>query len=326
MSEAQFDDNDALFGGSWDYPADDPAPAPAPEPSTNSWDSSPEPAPAAARPASAPKPAKAAKPAPPPKAPKAPKVKAEKAPKAAPVTADDGTLNIFGSIGAGFGIGGYSVGAMQEYLGAVGNSTVTSNKYHDINFGEGINIEIGAGYMVVPNVEMRFSVGGNYGLLAPTTGRKGSTGNAPGTEDVKNSYYSWGIKTMVAPKFEILELLEVYVGAGLSLNLAGSSYDSTYIRDNGAIAKVNYERQFSPAVGFCGAGGIFFPLSDEMSFYGEVQFDAVNFTLNRLKPVKEENITSNPDDINYRDSNRPAPPMYPGSNWSLRAGIKLWVM
>jgi opacity protein-like surface antigen len=326
MSEAQFDDNDALFGGSWDYPADDPAPAPAPP--ANTWDSSPEPAPApAAKPAPAPKPANAAKP------PKAPK--AQKAPKTAPVTADDGTLNIFGNLGWGLGMGGYYIGSTDAYVNSQDAQTneLKSTKDHYMNLGQGLRAEAGAGYMLSSNVEGRASVDVNIGLFAPKTGKEyppnANNENSVVLEDTANSYYSWSIKLLAIPQFEVLEMFDMYLGAGLSLSFAGSSYNTTLKRTNNATYTTAYDREFSPALGFCGIAGMLFPLSEEMSFFTELQFDVVSFQLNNLKYKSHSPPNSNigtPPNYEKNSKNGDAPPKIPGSNVSLRAGIKLWVM
>jgi opacity protein-like surface antigen len=236
-------------------------------------------------------------------------------------------LNLFGSLGAGFGIGGYNVGSMNEYHGG-GGSSIKNTTDHYINLGQGLKVEAGAGYMAMPDVEMRFSVDVNIGLFAPTTGDKYSPD--PGSIEVKNRYYSWGVKIMAVPQFEVLEMFDMYVGAGLGLNFAGSSYDSTWAA-GGTEFKTTYNREFSPALGFSGIAGVIIPFSDEISLYGELQFEAASFTLNKLKlkDYSPKIPTFTPTDKVYeKDDNADnnTPPKYPGSNWSIRAGVKIWVM
>jgi len=266
------------------------------------------------------KPAKAPKPAKPPKAAKAPKPPKE--PKSAPSGGDDRTLNVFANAGAAFGIGGYLVGEVNTL--ATGGSTVNDNKDYYMNMGQGLRFEIGAGYMATPNLEARFSVDFNIGLLAPKIEER-----SPGDRQdvIDYSYFSWGIKAMAAPQFEVLELFDMYIGAGLNLNFAYATRDSTYTQANANLNTV-YDMQFSPAVGFCGAIGFILPLSDVMDALGELQFESKSFAISKQVLKSYSGQTPPSDEIVYEKNagdDRFAPPLYSGSNWGIRVGIRYWI-
>jgi len=260
-----------------------------------------------------------------PKAAKAPKPPKEAKPKAAPAAGDDRTLNAFANIGGAFGIGSFVVREV--------NATSYVKDYY-MNMGQGLRVEAGAGYMAAPNLETRFSLDFNFGLFAPTVESPRNLGGGNQTVDVTDySYFSWGIKAMAVPMFEMLESFDMYIGAGLSLNFAYGTmdHDSVYIQPGavgGTTAKTVYDMQFSPAVGFCGAVGFVYPVSEIIDFVGELQFESKSFTLNNFKLKNSNNRTTEPDDeMPYeKDSQtRSAPPKYSGSNWGLRVGIRYWI-
>ena len=277
------------------------------------------------KPAANDKPAKAAKPEKSPKTAKAPK---EARPKAAPVGGEDRTFNIFVNTGVGlwFGQGGYLVRELDGNSSGYPRVIDDSQDYY-INLGQGLRFEAGAGYMATPNVETRFSVDFNFGLLAPTV----EYSLADGKYTVDYSYFSWGAKVMAVPQFEMLELFEMYVGAGVSLNFAYGTRDSTFIQQSTNYnSNTIYEMQFDPIMGFCGLIGFISPLSDMMDFLGELQFESKSFTLNkqRMKDHKPliQGSSNDPGDEEYKKDDRAyaARPFYPGSNWGIRVGLRFW--
>jgi len=301
--------DDDLWGDSYSSPTEMSMPEPDPAPG---WEPLETPA--------SDKPGKAAKqkPAKPPKAAKPPK---EARPKTAPSAGDDRTLNVFVNTGAAFGIGGQ----LEREVNTAGH-----DKDSYINMGQGLRFEAGAGYMATPNLETRFSVDLNFGLFAPTVEQY----NAPLNQIEEYSYFSWGVKIMAVPQFEVLELFDMYVGAGMSLNFAYGDRDSSNMEPSGpgnSPTRVNstFDRQFSLFnPGFCGLFGFILPLSDEIDFLGELQFESKRFILNKEKVTSSDKATNNwPSNIDYKKDDRQyaAPPKYSGSNWGLRIGVRYWI-
>jgi hypothetical protein len=274
------------------------------------------------KPAANDKPAKAAKPE---KSPKTAKAQKEARPKAAPVGGEDRTLNFFINTGWGFGQGGHLVGEVNTYFPGSG-AGVGDNKDHYMNIGQGLKLEVGAGYMATPNLETRFSADFNFGLFAPKIERRRSEG----ADVVDFSYWSWAARVMLVPQFEVLELFEMYVGTGLSLNFAYSTRDSSFTDANSSFtSKTVYDMQFfKPGLGLCGLVGFILPLSEEMDFLGELQFEGKSFTLNKqvVKEYTAPNTINTPTNIIYEKDEREytAKPLYHGSNWSIRVGLRFW--
>jgi len=260
-----------------------------------------------------------------PKPEKAPKVKAEKTPKPAkePKAAsadDERTLNIFANLGYGFGIGAY----LLREVNVIDDGGDVNKDYH-MNMADGLKFEIGAGYMAAPNLEARFSVDFNFGLFTPKFENTvtPSIGTTTTEYVVDYSYWSWGVRAMAVPAFEMLELLDMYAGAGLSLNFAYGKVDSTTtVNDGDPNTNTNdaWDMRFSPALGFCGVIGFVLPVSEVMDFVGELQFESKSFNLKTLYRKTGE-ISYKQDSPNHGD----APPKYSGSNWGIRAGIRYWI-
>jgi hypothetical protein len=285
------------------------------------------------------KPAKAAKSKPEktPKAAKAPKPAKETKPKAAPVGEEDRTLNVFVNTGWGFGIGGHLLREVSA-TGTGNGPTVNENKDYYLHMGKGLKFEVGAGYMAMPNLETRFSVDFNFGLGAPTIKERIFNDATTPLEIIRDekvdykSLFSWGVRVMAVPQFEMLELIDMYLGAGLSLNFASGTIDTTFNYQDGTYDNTVYDMQFVPAMGFCGLVGFVYPLSEMTDFFGELQFESKSFTL-RTEKLKSNyrkpgSTISQPDgEITYEENKGGAlraPPKYSGSNWGIRAGLRFW--
>ena len=280
------------------------------------------------------KPAKAAKSKPEktPKAAKAPKPAKEAKPKAAPVGGEDRTLNLFVNTGFGIGQGGYLLREVNK--ATIGGRVVNDDKDYYLNMGQGLKFEAGAGYMATPNLEARFSVDFNLGLFAPkieeSTRSNANPNDIASTNEINYSYFSWGVRVMAVPQFEVLEMLDMYLGTGLSLNFTYGTRDSSYTTQT-RNANTVYDMKFAPAIGLCGIAGFVLPLSETMDFLGELQFESKSFTI--TKQVLRDGYTpadaSPTSVITYKTNDNGnginnAPLKYPGSNWGIRAGLRFW--
>lgn len=244
-------------------------------------------------------------------------------------------LNLFGDVGYGFGMGSYYVGSSNSVDGGA-----RETEDHFLNLGHGGKLELGLGYMAAQNLETRISVDLSFGFPSPNINStlSSSTGSFDTTSDY--SYFSWGIKALVTPHFEILELLDVYVGTGLGLNFATSSYQRsvTVTEDNiTSRFKATFKNETPAAFGFIGVAGFTLPLSDLLQVFGEARFEPMNFKLKQVSVedtegyVIDNDINNDenraPDPVYYEENvvDRAPPPNIPGTNWGLRAGLKLWL-
>ncbi|MFP4679029.1 MAG: hypothetical protein ACLFQB_00995 [Chitinispirillaceae bacterium] len=234
-------------------------------------------------------------------------------------------VSLFGDVGYGFGMGSYYLGSSNTIEG--GDTLETED--HFLNLGHGAKLEMGLGYMAGENLETRFSVDLSFGVPSPTI--ESSITNATGTYSTTTdySYFSWGIKALVAPHFELLEIVDAYVGVGVGLNFATSSYETTVVTET-ITEKATFNNETPAALGFIGVAGFDIPLSDLLYVFGEARFEPMNF---KIKKVTLENLNISEDTdydprpVNYEENvtDRPPPPNIPGTNWGLRVGVKLWI-
>lgn len=237
-------------------------------------------------------------------------------------------LNVYADIGYGFGMGGHFLGSSNTFL----EEGLTESEDQFLNLGRGLKLELGTGYFLTPYMEGRVSLDFTFGVPSPTVQSKRKLNDVT-THDTlfEYSYFSWGFTTIVAPYFEVLELIDAYLGVGLIFNFASAGYDLTIsqLQDGSLVehyAEVDFDVPF--ALGFTGLMGFELPLSSYLYFFSEIRFEQIN---RKIREEKVTEISSELQDfvetIHYeRDAvDRNPPPNIPASNWGLRFGLKLWL-
>ncbi|MDG5814385.1 hypothetical protein QA601_04800 [Chitinispirillales bacterium ANBcel5] len=231
-------------------------------------------------------------------------------------------VNIFSSTGYGFGMGGYYLGSSNTFF--EDRETPLETNDHFLNLGQGLKFEIGAGYMLMPFLEGRVSFDLSLGVPSPTIESERTNEIF---EDTTTDYRfsSWGLRAALAPHFEILELLDMYLGVGLALNFASASFERTIIEtdEEPMIGEVKYN--FSPSLGFMGFLGFEIPVMEYfLYFFSEIRFEQINHKLESTEVVSgepfEHPITYTEDDVE-----RNPPPNVPATNWGIRVGLKYWI-
>lgn len=237
--------------------------------------------------------------------------------------AQDKTLGIFGSIGYGFGIGGQ----LYPTTRYTDNNLVSRNDQY-FNLGRGFKIDFGFDYFAMDNVSiqgaMAFSVGvPSFKFDSSTTenARKVNTEYKPST---------FGIKVLVVPRFEILELLDMYVGVGTGLYFGKYEYEYTSRSTENVITSKGVFKT-TPSLGFLGQIGFDYPILDMMSIYSEIGFDMMSFALTSKKvdeasPITDDNKPNSIIPIEKDITNgRIDPIKIPGSNMQLRLGVRMGI-
>ena len=229
---------------------------------------------------------------------------------------DSETLNIFASLGFGFPTGG-QVFSSHTY----DDNTLTERKDNYFNYGQGIKLEAGIQYFMMENVALQLAFGfsGKVPRLEIQNNHN-FTNAALLDSSISINYRSslFGLKVLVVPRFEILELLNMYTGVGIGFFWNSLSYErSKTIGTN--VDNFDGKIKSSPALGLLGLLGIDIPLSDLMAVFGEVAFEQLSF---KWRKRIEDGLT-----INYEKdaANLDAPLRAPGSNWQIRAGIRFIV-
>jgi hypothetical protein len=226
------------------------------------------------------------------------------------------TLNVFGAIGAGFKTGGLHYRSNLEY----NNGSLTKVEDNYFNYGQGFKIDVGTQYFMMENVALQASMGLSFGV--PAFEIKDNNALLSSTSTYKRNMYA--IKVQVVPHFEMLELLNMYTGVGAGFFWNTLNYE--IIIDRGALGTVKEDGKFksTPSLGFTGMLGANIPLSDFFTVFGEVGFEQVSFKWKK-KVVESSTITPTTVGTTFYEDDDPknnARTKVPGSNWSIKAGLR----
>ncbi len=227
------------------------------------------------------------------------------------------TLNVYGSMGFGFPSGGKLYSSFKTDIGP-GRIDTTEEKDSYFNFGRGLKLDLGVQYFLMPNIALQAGIGisGNIPRL--------KTFQESNLSKVNTTYRSslWGLKALIVPHFEVLELITMYTGVGIGFFWNSWKYEQktvTQINNLSTTETIEGKIKTSPKLGFLGVAGANYPLSDLLTLYGELAFEQLSFTTK--KTVQGNNTV-----VYEKNSNLPAPERIPGSNWQLRFGVKMNVM
>ncbi len=228
--------------------------------------------------------------------------------------AEDETLNIFGSVGAGFGVGG----RLYRSTESINNNTTVTDRF--FNYGSGAKFDLGCQYFMMENVALQTSFGYSVGLPFEQ-----KSVVALNTTITTYKGHMFGVKAMIVPRFEILELLDLYTGVGLGFFWNSRPFKAVSVTEIGQT-EISQEAKgkitSKPALGFLGQLGADYPLNDNLTLFGEVAFEEVSFNLSKFK-VEESSIPGiSSDTYLENDASNLPPEKVPGSNWQIRIGVR----
>lgn len=238
------------------------------------------------------------------------------------------TLNLFGSIGYGFGTGGSLFSTVDRDY-SISAEVKRNDSY--LNYGRGFKFDLGAQYFMMKNVALQMGIGFSAGFPGLETAIQNykvtSSDNTFSDSTTNYKFGLFGIKALVVPRFEILDLLNMYAGVGVGLFWSSMSYDVTRVSLTGT-QKENGKIKASPTLALLGELGADYPLSDIISVYGEIALEQMSFTW-KEKLIEKTNIsghTPNGTEVYEKDvPNQGAPLNSPGSNWQIRFGLRFMV-
>jgi opacity protein-like surface antigen len=236
-------------------------------------------------------------------------------------------LNVFGSIGVGFKTGG------QLFTSITQNSSGAITKEEDefFNYGQGFKIDFGAQYLAMDNLGLQTDM--EISLGAPgfeTNNHLVDTLTATSLDSsVKYNRNLFGIKFMVVPRFEVLELITMYTGVGIGFFWNSLHYETTVMRPAGTTSEKG-KIITNPTLGFTGLIGANYPISDIFALFGEIAFDQISFRWKK-QVVDETNIAGHNTGVIPFEEDDPNPNngtqlRVPGSNWQIRIGARLSVL
>jgi opacity protein-like surface antigen len=231
----------------------------------------------------------------------------------ASVFADYETMNVFGGIGFGLGMGG-------THYRANDNNEV---KDHFYNYGSGLKLDLGCQYKLQDNLFLQGSFG--YSLGVPAMKLVDATIGT--TTTTTHQRHLFGIKLHLVPKFQVLDLLDMYAGVGAGFYWTSRSFK--IVSELATVGKQEAEGKItsSPALGFSGLLGTDYPLNDKVTLFGELGFEQISFNLSKYKIDKSTIATQKAGSVynyekNATGTNNLEPEKVPGSNFQLRIGIR----
>jgi len=237
---------------------------------------------------------------------------------ASAIRADDDTFSLFGAIGAGFGMGG------RLYTSTTIENGNTHEEDHFLNYGNGMKIDLGCRYFLMEDVALLGSFEYSGGI--PKLEHKEQvTGSQTTTE---HSFHMFGVKVCVAPRFEVLDLIDMYTGAGIGLFWNARSFETKNSTLTTIVSEYSGKITSAPTLGFVGLLGADYPLNDKLTLFGEVAFEQVRFNLKRYV-IEKSSASGFPTGTTYYsedDSNNLPPEKVPGSNWQIRFGVRFAII
>lgn len=217
------------------------------------------------------------------------------------------SLSIIGSFAGGFGLGGYYQGSLDK----MANGVVSERKDQYINYGEGIKVEAGAHYRLMEHLGCQGVLSYTWGVPTIKINNYDHSNDVGETETYSRSMF--GIKALIVPQVQVLDLFDVYAGFGFGMFFGWMKWQ----RPSSAFEG---EYKTSPAFAYCGSLGAEYPIMTELILYGEIAIEQMNFNVLRSRTtdssnerVYEQNSTAN---------NIWPPLKVPGSNVALRAGVR----
>jgi opacity protein-like surface antigen len=144
------------------------------------------------------------------------------------------------------------------------------------------------------------------------------------TKYTRNMY---GIKILVVPRFEVLELITMYTGVGLGYFWNSNHYEITRLRSTGTTTEKG-RIVSSPTLGWTGLIGADFPVSDKIALFGEIAFDQVAFKWKK-RIIEQTNIMDKKVKTDFFEEDDPGneePLKVPGSNWQIRIGARFSIL
>lgn len=248
-------------------------------------------------------------------------------------SSSDKKLSIFLSAGYGFALGGVSsidgLGSLVSDTYLNGNMTESDDKY--ANAGRGLKIDLGAAYRAVEHVDVKLAFDMGFGLPSIEC-IEHQKWNPVGVlreskTTLKVSTNQFGLKLMLAPRFTIADLIDVYVGAGLGLYWTAASYEiEDYTIDATGTKTIDTEEgkiDTKAAIPFIGQLGLEYPISRMLIIYLDATYQAMNVTIQSVKAEKSTFANPTSEEFENDDQNDPAPPKIPGSNLAIRLGVRV---
>jgi len=230
-------------------------------------------------------------------------------------------LDLYANLGYGIGMGG-----MLETSVTSNNATITKIEDKYFNYGQGIKLEGGANIYIAEKLPIQAGLIFSFGVPGFNTESSTTLLGITTTDETEWNFSTFGVKALIAPRFEILELLDMYAGVGMGLYFGSLNYKTTETSVGTFTENGSYKS--APSIAFLGSLGADFPIADMISLFGEIGFEQMAFVWTKQIIEKTTIRNHSPQTIIYEKNatNLPAPVKVPGANWQLRAGIRFSIL
>jgi hypothetical protein len=238
-------------------------------------------------------------------------------------SAEKETFDVYAVTGYGIGMGGRDVGASTTTTAG----ELTNKQDNFLNLGAGLKLECGADIRLMPHLYAQGALcygNGMWGIDKVVD----NTGVDKVTEQY--DYSTFGIKALLKPTFQVLDLFTAYTGFGVGLYFAGLTLHRTEVTPLTSYAARADDAQ-GPTLAFEGSLGLEYPITHTIILFGELQLEAMNFL------TMQRNITGssfpeisgwNNQIINYETNavDRDTPASTPGTNLGIRIGVRFAIL
>ena len=237
-------------------------------------------------------------------------------------------LSLYASLGYGFGMGGltsiqtgsFIIPLVSQFASTAVNETgdLTRKKDNYLNYGAGMKIDAGVFVPIMDHVAVTAGVTYTAGTPKMRVHRE-----SPGYERTDTyTRNTLGIKALVLPTFRVIELLDVHIGVGAGVFFAGTAIAGETSSALEPLYTGSIETR--PTPGLCALVGADYPLTDRITLFANMEFEALRFTVTSMTTTSSNSV------IHFRRNataaNEYTPPRIPGTNWGLKIGTRFDIM
>ncbi len=233
----------------------------------------------------------------------------------------ENTLCLMASAGYGFRMGGaeYPASAYGESQERDAAGDVLKVSDHYLNYGQGIKLEIGGEFGILPNVGAEVEV--MFTGRVPRTKIEYDSPTTTWEEKWKQACF--GIKLLAVPRFTIFDLLDMHIGFGAGLFFTSLTFTNS---DPARGLHEGYVKT-RPALAFVGKLGVDYPLTDILYLTIDLATEQASFTLTKYRRTDDTTVyLAERNREPYTSNNVVRPEKLPGTNLAIKLGIRVAVL
>ncbi|HLC82440.1 MAG TPA: outer membrane beta-barrel protein [Bacteroidia bacterium] len=199
---------------------------------------------------------------------------------------------VYMGLGGGYGFAAGKQSFFDDYKTTVSaTSTSQTNTSHPFSLGKGVNAGLYAGYMFNKNVGAELGVSYLIGSKNVFTDEYTNTGPFPSSSKTEMTWKGRMIRLVPTIRMTAGEnKLHPYMKAGLIIGVGGKVYDDTHSESTSSSTTTVTERSWEyyggTSLGFHGAIGLNYMVSDKIGIFAEVAGNYQNFSVKKGSMTK----------------------------------------